>query len=642
MTLRPRTAPLRAALAALLAFAAAAHADEAAQRTAFLAAEAAIAAGDTARARTLEAGLAGYPLLPYLHLAALGRDLKAADSAAVRAFLEQHRDTPLAPRLRTAWLKALAGQRRWDELIADYRPGAGAEPECAWRRALLERGRPDEAVAGLEALWRKPQPLPALCDAVVEAWAGRGGLSPALAWGRLAAAFAAGSTTAASETLPRLSTADQPWGRLWLAVDADPARLLEAPELRGADPRAQAIVLHGLGRWIERDSAAAAPAFDTVHGWGSLTIATLAPLARRLAVLFAARNDADARRRLDALPPGLDDEASREWRVRLGLAQGDWAYALAALGRMPPEQAADPAWRYWKARALEAGGSPEVAITLYRELAGLRDYYGFLAAERLHLPYALNARPLARDQALEAQLAQRPALARARELVALGRSREARAEWAFALDQASAAELASAARLAGDWGWHGQAIVTLARAGVWDALELRFPTPWRDEVTAAARATGLPGAWVYAIMRQESALAPDARSGAGALGLMQLLPGTGRDVAARAGLAFAGSATLLAPDANIALGARYLRELAERFQGDPVLATAAYNAGPSRVRQWLPAVPVDADVWIETIPYAETRTYVKRIWEYRAIYEARLGQPPRGFALERIGTAASG
>ena len=196
-------------------------------------------------------------------------------------------------------------------------------------------------------------------------------------------------------------------------------------------------------------------------------------------------------------------------------------------------------------------------------------------------------------------------------------------------DNRRLSRLLKAAKLADEWGWHDRAIATLARARYWDDLELRFPLAHQQVVLTQAKRQKVNPAWAFAIIRQESAFTTDARSHAGAMGLMQLMPRTARTVARSMKMQPPRRYDLLKIDTNIRLGVRYLKKVQDRNQGHPVLATAAYNAGQSRVTQWLPEQgSVAADVWIETVPFQETRDYLKRVMTYTVIYEQRLGRDP--------------
>jgi soluble lytic murein transglycosylase len=263
-------------------------------------------------------------------------------------------------------------------------------------------------------------------------------------------------------------------------------------------------------------------------------------------------------------------------------------------------------------------------------LAGERDYYGFLAADRVGQVYRFghDAVPFTETDLAAAEAL--PGIARARELLRVGLTIDARREWRDAIRDLDDRQLEIAAVLAGRWGWHDRAIVTVARADHFDDLDLRFPLVYQDLVLSNARATGLDPAWVYGVMRQESAFWEDARSRSGALGLMQLMPSTARETARRLRERVDDVYDLLSPPKNIRLGVAYLRRVLDRFDGHQGLATAAYNAGPGRVRSWLPGShPLAADIWVDTVPFNETRGYVKRVMAYTAIYEHRLERPVR-------------
>ncbi|NNF97277.1 MAG: transglycosylase SLT domain-containing protein, partial [Halobacteria archaeon] len=246
-----------------------------------------------------------------------------------------------------------------------------------------------------------------------------------------------------------------------------------------------------------------------------------------------------------------------------------------------------------------------------------------------HTPLVYQDSELADVEAL-------PAIQRAREFYAIKRTVDARREWNYAIQRMPQPQLLKAAKLADAWGWHDRAITTLAEAKYWDDLELRFPLAHQQQVLNQAARQQINPAWAFAIIRQESAFTADARSHAGALGLMQLLPRTARDMARSLRVRKPRKSDILKIDTNIQLGVGYLKKVQDRYQGHPVLATAAYNAGPSNVKRWLPDNgAVAADIWIETVPFKETRDYLKRVLTYTVIYEQRLGQQPKSL-LERM------
>ncbi|MFQ5626622.1 MAG: transglycosylase SLT domain-containing protein, partial [Methyloligellaceae bacterium] len=281
----------------------------------------------------------------------------------------------------------------------------------------------------------------------------------------------------------------------------------------------------------------------------------------------------------------------------------------------------------WTARALESLGWHDDADSIYTELARERSYYGFLAADRIDHDYQLNHRALEYSDHELRLLAAQPGAMRARELYGLGRTVDARREWRMFTRSMTDEELARAAKLAHGWGWHGRAIMTVARTPHLDDLELRFPLAYHDRVLEQARAQRLDPAWMYAIVRQESAFVADARSPAGALGLMQIMPGTGRKIGRSLDKPLKNRRQLLDADISLEFGSTYLRILLDQLDNHSVLAAAAYNAGPHRVERWRPAERnMSADLWIETVPYRETREYLRHVLAYTTIYERRLGR----------------
>ncbi len=597
------------------------------QRELFRGTDAALAAGNRTAFVATQALLRNYPLYPYLLARDLEQRLGGFPVTEVRAFLRDHPDLPPADRLRRSWLTRLAEARRWDDFLQDYRAGNDIALDCHRRQALLSQGRRDVALDGIEAVWLHGASRPTACDPVFAVWRERGGVTQERVWQRFELAMAAGQAGLGGYLRNQLQGERRAAAELWLQVEDDPRRVLDTSRFAADSPYTAPILLHGLLRWSSRDSVAAAAAHDTLQqryrlprnaAWGNLQ--------QRLALFVASRGHLTALERLDALPEHLVDESVEEWRVRVALSNQDWPLALRQLERMSPTAAERPQWRYWQARALAASGADRQAQEIYRELSGLRDYHGFLAADRLDLPYRINHSPAAVAAPLRQGLEAQPGILRARELYLLQRLPEARVEWERALAGADTDRLRAAARLADDWRWHDRAIVALGRTGDWDDLELRFPLPYRNELIDHARARAIDPAWVYAVTRQESLFQADARSGAGALGLMQILPTTGQTIAGELGVSWGGNHSLLQAPTNLRFGTYYLRRSLDRLQSHPLLATAAYNAGSSRVVNWLPQqAPMAADVWAETIPYYETRDYVKRVMEYAVVYDWRLG-----------------
>ena len=274
---------------------------------------------------------------------------------------------------------------------------------------------------------------------------------------------------------------------------------------------------------------------------------------------------------------------------------------------------------------LQRLGQQQAASTEFETLANERSYYGFLAADELGMPYALAPTELQPDEAKIRTLAARPDVVRARELFFVGLEGRGRSEWDSLLGLLSDDQKLQAAILANRWGWHSRAIATAASIGEYDDLAIRYPLPYQQSFEEYSSIASIPSTWAYGIARSESLFMRDVRSHAGAIGLMQLMPATGRDVAKKINLPYSGLPTLVDPVSNIHLGTTYLSEMVKRYDGNPVPATAAYNAGPRRVDAWLPQDgAIDARIWIENIPFNETRKYVKRVLAAQTIFHWRM------------------
>jgi soluble lytic murein transglycosylase len=329
--------------------------------------------------------------------------------------------------------------------------------------------------------------------------------------------------------------------------------------------------------------------------------------------------------RLTALVPAHVNDEGYEWLTRYALAQGDWAAVLDSIDSMPALLKHESVWQYWRAYCLHQLGQVEAASAVFNVVAQKREYYGFLAAEWLGLPHTFAHQPYAVSPEQRQRLLALVEIQRIQELRATGLQRYARDEWEGLIPQLKLAAVAGAAVLADEWQWPDRAISTLARANIWHDLSRRFPLAYAGSALERARTARLHPAWVLGVMRKESLFQADVISKAKAVGVMQLLPTTAAQVAQHIGLGSISVEQLTSPDLNIQLGTAYLRELMDTFGDNPVLATAAYNAGPTNVRQWLSQPGrLESTIWVETLPFFETRDYLKRVLEYTVIYAWRL------------------
>lgn len=600
------------------------------QRRDYQAALAALRARDLGRYQALFSRLDGYVLQPYLQYEFLKDRVETAGPATLRKFLEQNDHTPLAEALRARWLHRLAARGDWRTFMAEYSDIAD-EPEllCLY---LGRRVRASERQAGLmariERLWLTGKRLPDACNPVFAAWRKAGHMSADKVWERIGLAMEARNVSFASELASYLPPTERPWVRRWQAMYRDPVRGLDAIDYEVDTPVARRIVTHGVVQLAYRDPEAAMARWQTLKGEYQFFGEDEDYVLRYLGILAAQHHLPVALPWLAAVSVRPDDRNLQLWRIKAALRAGEWETAGRFIAALPEQEARLPRWRYWTARIEEAKGEKRQAAEIYGALARERDYYGFLAADRIGAEYSMQHQSIAVTSDELAAMQARPGVRAAGELYALGQVSDARRQWAWTIREMNNRELQTAAVVARDWGWHDRAIYTVALSDHMHDLELRFPLLYRELVQAAATEYTIDPGWIYGVVRQESAFVADARSTAGALGLMQLMPATGRLVGRKLKLPVRSTQALLNIETNLRLGASYLKEVLERNRGHQVLATAAYNAGPNRIPSWMPEKPLDADVWVETIPYSETRGYVKNVLAYTAVYDYRLGVQP--------------
>jgi soluble lytic murein transglycosylase len=597
-----------------------------AQRRDFIAALDAARSGPAGRLQALARGLEDYPLQPWLPYAALVRDLDHADPAAVRGFLAAHDGSLPADLLRTRWLRELAEHGRHADLVADWRPQDDLALRCAHARARVALAPSAALRDELRALWLTGQSLPSACDAV-NAWLQReGALDAATIWRRAelaATARSAGVLRALAGYLPAEAAAEM---RRYAALVDDPAGQLARAGAWADTPRARRHVALALARLARNDDTLAAQRWTQLAPRFDFDDTDRATAIGAIALQKAASYDADAPDWMAKVPWSAADDAVREWRVREALARGDWAAADVALAQLSATQQLDPRFRWLRGRMLELRGEPEAAAAAWDSLAAEANFHGFLAADRLGRGYRICPQAPSDDAALRARVAADPGLRRAFEWLALDRHDDARREWNHTLARLSPEARPVAVDLAAARQWTDRGPLTLLRPDELRYYALRFPLAYQAEVDRHARRLGLDRALVYGLIRAESAWVTDARSGADARGLMQMLHGTARSVARREKLPYAGPNDLYKPPLSIALGTRHLSDELAQWGGRAWLAAAAYNAGPAPVRRWLDARgSLPPDLWIETVPYRETREYVARVTAFATLYDWRLG-----------------
>ncbi|WP_428821423.1 transglycosylase SLT domain-containing protein [Microbulbifer sp. MCCC 1A16149] len=602
----------------------------------------AIARNDQRRLKQLKKELKDYPLLPYIDYWNISKRLSRLPYDDIDAFLEKYEGTAIGDWMRVRVLRELGSRERFRAYLKYYRPDEirRTQLRCYYVDALSRHGDKKEAYALIEELWTVGASQPKECDPAFARWMKDGGLTQDRAWQRHTLSVRAGNLDLASFIARRLDKDRAKRAELMRSVYRDPDLLLNYERFTGKDPDYRDIVTIGLRRLASRDAQKTSQAWQHYSASYLFNNEERDRFLRYLSLQFARQDDQKGLEQLIKSNPGFFDLRTSEWLIRQSLREMDWAQVEFWIDQLPETDQNWDRWLYWKARAInEQLGSRNkkkaersaLAQQLLQKAAKERSYYGFLASDTLGKDYSFVDRPAPITPELVNKVAALPGMQRAEELQAIGEFYHARREWDYATDKMTTEELMTAGKVASSWGWYHKSIQSILAADYLDDLELRFPLAFSDIVSDVAgrmgKKTALDSYLVLAVARQESHFSHDAKSHAGAMGLMQLLPSTARATARKAGVPYRRSWDLLNPSTNISLGAFYLNSLLNRFDNNRFLAAAAYNAGPTRVSRWLKDTDkkLPFDIWIETIPYSETRKYVQNVLSYSVIYAYRSG-----------------
>lgn len=575
-----------------------------------------------------------YVLAPYADYWLMLLQLDQADNATVAAFLEKYNDYLFADRLRGEWLKALAKRQDWTTFFVELpnfkRDDVAVNCYAADGRWQFNDNLTKD-LANLEqakSLWMVATEQPSNCNQLFDDMQQAGVLTDADIWARFRLALQAGKNTLAKSIVARMPAVGNSANyKLLDRVYANPSLALNKKIVPLKSRYGRELNLYALERLAQTNTAQALSAYKRLES--DMPAVDRNYFYGRLAFQASRRLEPEALSWYKKVTANTDDLALDKeqlaWYVRIALRQNDWRSILTAVSLMQPDQQAEAAWRYWKARALKENHQVVEANKLFTELSKERHYYGWLAQDELG---DLMSNPpdfyKASDKEIEA-IASMPAFIRSEAFQRLEMRWDAKAEWAWGTRNFDDKQMLAAAEYASRKQWHDLAIITADKTTTLHDYELRYPTPYRDLMKASARNQGIDEAWVYGITRQESRFMHYAKSGVGAAGLMQLMPATAKWIAKRAGWDSYNNSMIHDLNTNIQLGTYYLRYTLDLMGGKALMATAAYNAGPSRAKKWLSTQPLEGAVYAETIPFSETRTYVQKVMANANLYAHRLG-----------------
>jgi soluble lytic murein transglycosylase len=564
--------------------------------------------------------LKSYPLYPYLQAARIQQALNVSSPDAMDAvdkraaeFMALYGQQPVSRSLRRAWLDSLFKRSQWNQFLATYRDaGAADATRCQSFVARLELGKTDGLAAEITKEWLTAHSLPE-CDRPFAWLKDNGLLTTAMIEERAHLALDNNSTAFARQIIQQLPGDQAAPLFQWASLLDSPTRGIDALIASPSTPIDPTALLAGWKRLARSDVDAAKERYKKFIAARGLNAESASPYAVALAMALAWNRDPAALEYFELAQPSDLDDAAMEWWARAALWAKNWKQAAHAIAAMSATNQGTARWRYWSARIAEESREPEQAHTLYEGLLSDDNYYSGMAAARLGQKIAPHPQAIPTNPELLAILERTPALERSRELFLSGMHPEALAEWQLGFETLSPEARLQSIRLAAQWGWYEQAVTVATAQRVFNDYSLLYPRPYDAQVNAAAHLAQLAPEIVYGVVRQESLYRIDAVSVAGARGLMQLQPATARSTARFYKRPSPAVTDLFDPYINTALGAARLRMLLDEFDDQIPVALAGYNAGPNAAMRWLPQEPLDSDIWIENIPYNETRGYVQRI-----------------------------
>ncbi len=579
-----------------------------------------------------------YILAPYADYWLMLLNLEDADNQTVTDFINHYSDYPFADRLRGEYLKKLAKKQDWEnfsaELINYQLEDSAVACYAAESSAILGDA---SVLEGAKSLWMQAKEQAGNCANLYDRMQAAGVLTENDVFERFRLALADSRIALAKSIIKRSKTFTPSQNIQIDKAYSSPSVVLAKKSISFKTRLGRELNLFALSRIAKTNSLQALNAFNKVADL--FQAEDKSQFYGRLAWYAAQRHELEAlqwfkRAENVNLNDTLNNEVSSDghlgkeqlaWYVRAALREKNWDEVLLAISKMPPDQATEGAWRYWKARALKAKNQILEANTLFAKLSTERHFYGWLAQEEIDggMSAPLNIYKVTEEDV--AEIANTEAFQRVEALHRVDLRWEAKSEWAHASKQFDDKQLLAAAEFAQRRKWYDLVIVTADKTSETHDFALRYPAPYRDLMQGAAADNEVDEAWVYGITRQESRFMHYAKSGVGAAGLMQLMPATAKWIAGRAGVSGYHNGMIHELDTNIALGTYYMAYTKDLMNGQEVMATAAYNAGPSRAKKWMAAVPLEGAIYAETIPFTETRLYVQRVMANAHLYAPRLG-----------------
>lgn len=594
------------------------------QQKTFLNAYNAVKANDRPLIAQYKNQLQNYPLAHYIAYLDYYYHLDNTPQNLVLQFINTTPNSPLTARLKFHWLLHLGKTRQWTLFLKHYPSNTSSSTnlQCYAIQARYAKKMKSTNIHYAQKIWASHITLPDACQPLDQILRKENKISGSMVWQKIQLAMSKGQLKNATKISRDLSKTERQSFNYWLKVYRDPSLVLTNMPGSISPVVRQAIFKQGVQRLAYSKPELALKTLNHRKAQYGLNQTEYTKLQKNISLRFAYQYHPKAQQYLAKIDNASKDTKILSWEMRVAIRESNWVHFLDLYELLPKNRQQKHRWQYWKARALFELNQAKEANAIFNTLALERDFYGFLAADRLSLPYQFNLKPT-QPYDLDVLEKKYPQLKIIKELVAINWHKSLKREWYYLLKHLPKQDIEAVAQFMANVNQHNLAIQTVSKVKEWDQLAIRFPMPYKSPIMKAADKNTIDPAWVYGVIRRESAFSPIANSSVGAIGLMQLMPQTARYIGQKIGFSKQQYTRLTQPESNIKLGSAYLSYLDDKYNGNRILATAAYNAGPRRVDQWIPKDRVlSADQWVDTIPFTETRNYVKAVLEYTTIFKS--------------------
>ncbi len=584
---------------------------------------------DDVKVQILKDKLKDSPLLANIEYLQIKRNFTLDNTAELQQFVNNHPQSPMSTWLMRQWLTALKEKEMWPSFIAHYRPVNNTKLKCTYIHALQTLGKNDKANTLIKTMWLTKKTLPPLCEQAFITWLETHPDRDTFVWRRFILALKKYQYPLARKLVPLMNMAKQEEANAILSLYKQP-NLVTLKQFVEKHPRPE-VLSFGLYRLARINPKSAVNNWLKLKNQFQFTEAQRVRVLQAIALKYAFRKNVNGLKWYHQLAGAKMDRIYEEWLLRAALNHKDWSLIKRHFEAIQDKRKDSTKLQYWYARALDKLQDKDQAQKIFQALAKKRDYYGFLASQFLNQPINVLHMPMNITEADIDAVKELPGYQRAKLFHDNKREHQARVELIYLMKHRDNKEKYIIAKLVHDWGWHSESIRLSSKIKHKDDITLRFPLKYKDTVLKEAKKRKLHPELVYAIIRQESQFTAKIRSHAGAIGLMQLMPKTASLTARQYKLKYKGKYDLLKPLTNIEFGTAHLNRLKSELNNHPLLVIAAYNAGKLAVKRWLPknqrAIP--ADIWVETIPYYETRKYLRHVIANHVVYQHRLGKEPK-------------